>query len=47
MSNDEILIIVLVSWLFHNVIFRHFSKLKMRFQLIRQRDSLSQWFRIY
>jgi len=36
MSNDESLIYVLVSGVFHNVHFRHFGKLKMRFQLIRQ-----------
>jgi len=37
MSNDEILIYVLVSWVFHNVHFRRFCDLKMRFLLIRQR----------
>jgi len=35
MSNDESLIYVLVSWVFHNVHFRHFGDLKMRFQIIR------------
>jgi len=36
MSNDERLIYVLVSWVFHNLHFRHFGKLKMLFQLIHQ-----------
>jgi len=47
MSNDESLIYVIVSWVFHNVHFRHFGELKMWFLLIRQRVSLSQWFWIY
>ena len=37
MSNDETLISVLFSWVFHNVHFRHFGVLKMRFLIIRQR----------
>jgi len=41
-SNDESLIYVLVSGVFHNVHFRHFGELKMRFLLIRQRVLLSQ-----
>jgi len=44
MSNDESLIYVLVSWVFHNVHFRNFTELKMLFQLIRQRVLLRQWF---
>jgi len=36
MSNDVSVIYVLISWVFHNVHFRHFRKLKMRFQHIRQ-----------
>ena len=36
MSNDESLIYVLVSWVFHNLHFRNIGKLKMRFQYIRQ-----------
>ena len=36
-TNDESLIYVLVSGVFHNVHFRHFGELKMRFLLIRQR----------
>jgi len=47
MSNEESLIYVLLSRVFHNVHFRHFGDLKMRFLLIRQRDLLSQWFWIY
>jgi len=47
MSNDESLVYVLVYWVFHNVHFRHFGDLKMRFLLIRQRILLSQWFLIY
>jgi len=47
MSNDESLIYVLVSWVYHNVHFRHFGEQKMRFLLIRQRDLQSQWFWIY
>jgi len=47
MSNDESFIYVLVSWVFHNVHFRHFGELKMRFLLIRQWVWLSQWFWIY
>jgi len=42
MSNDESLIYVLDSGVFHNVHFRHFGELKMRFLLIRQRFLLSQ-----
>jgi len=41
MYNEESLIYVLVSWVFHNVHFRHFGELKMRFLLIRQRVLLS------
>jgi len=37
MSNDERLIYVLFSWLFHNVHFCHFGSLKMRFLISRQR----------
>jgi len=44
MYNDESLINVLVSWVFHTVHFRHFGGLKMRFLLIRQRVLLCQWF---
>jgi len=47
MSNDESLIYVLVYWVFHNVHFRHFGELKLRFLLIRQRVLLSQLFWIY
>jgi len=47
MSNDETLIYVLISWVFHNVHFRHFGELKIRFLLIRQRVLLSQCFWIY
>jgi len=47
MSNDEIFIYVLVSWVFHNVHFWHFGDLKMRFLLIRQRILLNQLFSIY
>jgi len=47
MSNDETVIYVLVSWVLHNLHFRHFGELKMRFMLIRQRVLLSQWFWIY
>jgi len=43
MSNDESLVYVLVSFVFHNVHFRHFSGLKMWFLIIRQRVLLSQW----
>jgi len=42
MSNDESLIYVLVSLVFHNVHFRYFGELKMGFLLIRQRVLLSQ-----
>jgi len=42
MSNDESLIYVLVSLVFHNVHFGHFDELKMRFLLIRKRVLLSQ-----
>jgi len=37
MSNDESLIYVLVSWVFHNFHFHNFGDLKMRFLLIFQR----------
>jgi len=47
MSNDESLIYVLVSWVFHNVHFRHFVVLKMRFLFICHRVLLSQKFWIY
>jgi len=47
MSNDESFIYVIVSWVFHNVHFRHFWVLKKRFLLIRKRVLLSQWFWIY
>jgi len=47
MSNDESLIYLLLSWVFHNVHFRHFGDLKMRFLLIRQRFFLNQRFWIY
>jgi len=47
MSNDENLIYVIIPWVFHNVHFRHFGELKMRFLLIRQRVLLIQWFWIY
>jgi len=47
MSNDESVIYILVSWVLHNVYFRHFGELKMRFMLFRQRVSLCQWFWIY
>ena len=43
-SNDESLINVLGSWVFHNVHFRLFSELKMRFLFIRQRVFLSHDF---
>ena len=46
-SNEDSLINVLVSWVFHNVHFRHFGGLIMRFLFIRQRVLLSQWFWIY
>jgi hypothetical protein len=36
MSNDERLIYVLDTLVLHNVHFRHFGTLKIRFQLIRQ-----------
>jgi len=42
MSNDDRLIYVLVSLVFHNVHFRHFGPLKMRFLIIRQRVLLCQ-----
>jgi len=42
MSNDESLIYVLRYLEFHNVHFRDFGYLKMRFLLIRQRILLSQ-----
>jgi len=41
MSNDESLIYVLVSWVFHNIHFRHFGGLKIRFLIIRV---LVMWF---
>jgi len=47
MSNDESLIYVLVSWVFHIDHFRHIGELKLRFQLICQRVLLSQWFWIH
>jgi len=47
MSNDESVIYILVSWVLHNVHFRHFGELKMRFMIIRQRVLLRQWFWIY
>jgi len=47
MSIDESLIYALFSWVFHNVHFRHFGDLKMRFLLMRQRVFLSQCFWIY
>jgi len=47
MCNDESVIYVLVSWVLHNVHFRHFGELKMWFLLICQRVLLSQWFSIY
>jgi len=42
MCNDESLIYVLVSSVFHTVHFRNFGGLKMRFLLIRQRVLISQ-----
>jgi len=42
MSNDKILIYVLVSLVFHNVNFRHFGGLKMQFQIIHRLVLLSQ-----
>jgi len=42
MNNDDSLIYVLVSLVFHNVHFRHLGDLKMRILLIRQRVLLSQ-----
>jgi len=47
MSNDVSLIYVLVSWVFHNVHFRHFSDMKRPFLLILQRVFLNQLFWIY
>jgi len=47
MSNDESVIYVLVSRVLHNVHFRHFGELNMRFLLIRQRVLLSQRFWVY
>jgi len=47
MSNFDSLIYVLVSRVFHNIHFRHFGDLKMRFLIIRHRVLLSQWFWIY
>jgi len=44
MSNDETLIYVLIPWVFHNVHFRHYGQLKMRFLLIRQRVLLRKFF---
>jgi len=44
MSNLDSLIYVLVSPVIHNVHFRHFGDLKMRFLIIRHRVLLSQWF---
>jgi len=43
-TNDEILIYVLISWVLHDVHIRHFGEQKMRFLFIRQRVLLSQWF---
>jgi len=37
MSIEETLIYVLISYMFHNVHFRHLEELKMRFLIIRQR----------
>jgi len=47
MSNDESLIYVLGSWVFHKVHFRHYGILKIRLLLIRQRVLLSQLYWIY
>jgi len=47
MSNDESLIYVLLSRVFHNWNFRRFGVLKMLFLLIRQQVLLCQWFWIY
>jgi len=47
LSNNEILIYVLDSWVFHNVHFRHFGWLKMRSLIIRKRVLLSQSFWIH
>jgi len=47
MSNFDSLIYVLISRVFHNVHFREFGDLKMRFLLIRQGILLSQRFWIY
>jgi len=44
LSNDESLIYVLDTSVFHNVHFRHFGWLKMRFLIIRQRVLLRQSF---
>jgi len=42
--NDQSSIYVLVSRVYHSVLFQHFGQLKMRFLLIRQRVLLSQSF---
>jgi len=42
MSNDDSLVYVLVSLVFHNVHFLHFGPHKKRFLIIRQRVLLSQ-----
>jgi len=47
MTNDDRLIYILVSCVFHIVHFRHFDGQKMRFLLIRQRVLLSQCIWIY
>jgi len=47
MSKVDTLIYVLVSREFHNVHFRYFGNLKMRFLIIRQQVLLCQWFWIY
>jgi len=47
MSSDEILMYVLLTWVFLNVNFRHFGGLIMRFLFIRQRVILSQLIWMY
>jgi len=47
MSNDVSLFYVLVSWVFHNVHFRHFGDLKIRILLILQRVLVRQLFWLY
>jgi len=44
MTNDESLIYVQVSWVFHNVHFRHFGDLKMRFLIINNGSYLGNDF---